>query len=79
MKETSLKKFAEILECVAAQELMIRGVSIDSRKVKSGDLFFALPGKKRMAIPILKRSQKKEPWPHLYKKSTKEKTLDSNC
>lgn len=46
MKPTPLNFFANLLRIKCSKSPLIEGVAIDSRKVQSGYLFFALPGKK---------------------------------
>ena len=56
MRSMILSHIAQILHCRGSYpSLMIRGVSIDSRSTKEGDLFFALPGEKVDGHSFLKQ------------------------
>lgn len=44
MKPTSIKKIASILNASTESTYMVKGVAVDSRLLRAGDLFFALPG-----------------------------------
>lgn len=44
MKPISLKLYCNLLELSCQSKTILTGICIDSRKVKRGDLFFALPG-----------------------------------
>lgn len=46
MYRASLKEIGKILSLQVNQEISIEGIATDSRLVKSGQLFFALPGEK---------------------------------
>jgi len=46
MKPIPFNALAKILELRHSDQTLVLGVEIDSRKVQSGDLFFALPGNK---------------------------------
>lgn len=46
MKPIRLNALAKILSLETSSQALVKGVSIDSRLVKEGDLFFALPGKR---------------------------------
>jgi len=46
MRPTSFDEFASLLNIHHSSRAVVHGVAIDSRQVKEGDLFFALPGKK---------------------------------
>ncbi|MCH9627419.1 MAG: UDP-N-acetylmuramoyl-tripeptide--D-alanyl-D-alanine ligase [Chlamydiales bacterium] len=44
MKPISFSTLAQLLDLNHTNQTLVKGVAIDSRKVKPGDLFFALPG-----------------------------------
>jgi UDP-N-acetylmuramoyl-tripeptide--D-alanyl-D-alanine ligase len=46
LRPNSLKTFAQLLGIRTSHDIAIQGFAIDSRLVKPGDLFFALPGKR---------------------------------
>jgi UDP-N-acetylmuramoyl-tripeptide--D-alanyl-D-alanine ligase len=46
MKLTSLQEIASIIGAVTSSSLATSGVAVDSRLLRPGDLFFALPGEK---------------------------------
>jgi len=46
MKSTSLQEISHLLKITAHYNVRIEGVAVDSRLIRPGDLFFALPGAK---------------------------------
>lgn len=46
MEPIPLNTIAQLLHCKTQSESLVTGVSVDSRTIKSGDLFFALPGER---------------------------------
>jgi len=53
----------------AGRDLLIRELSLDSRNVRAGDLFLAVPGASSMAVHILRTpcNVARLPWPTKWK------------
>lgn len=59
MKQAPLSALAQALHLNHKSQCLIKGVAIDSRKVKAGDLFFALSGKRVDGHQFLKEAAQK--------------------
>lgn len=56
MKPVPVNAFAKLIGLSHADQKLVKGVAIDSRKVVSGDLFFALPGLRTDGHDFLKEA-----------------------
>ena len=59
MKPIPLKVLTKCIEKKNYSQGLVRGAAIDSRKVKYGDLFFALPGERVDGHDFLEQDSKK--------------------